>query len=120
MPIAPNVVSRAIDFRPAEISSLVNRPVVHAHGSEAAALWTLRTRAASAPHYRLARLRKIDLRVLAHLEGLRIAGEEGWRTSEKALADLDGGALFVAAFLAFELRDAGKMYQALQLALTDR
>jgi uncharacterized protein (TIGR02270 family) len=117
---SPRIAARAIGFRPAEISSLINRPVVEAHAGEAAFLWTQRTRVVSAPHYRLKHLRKIDGRVLAHLVGLRIAGDAGWHAAQEALAGLDGATLFVAAHVAFGRRDARQMYHVLQLALTKR
>lgn len=117
--MSSGVVSRPTGFRPEEISSLINRPVVETHAREAAFLWTLRSRAVGAPHYRLKHLRKIDARVTAHLEGLRIARDDGWQAALEVLADLEGGPLFVAAALAFSGRDVRQMNHVVQLALTD-
>jgi len=51
--------------------------VVLQHAEEAAFLWLLRHAAVAAPHYSLADLGKLDGRVEAHLDGLRIAGPDG-------------------------------------------
>jgi uncharacterized protein (TIGR02270 family) len=110
---------RPFGFRPEEISSLVNHAVIRAHATEAAFLWTLRTRASTAPHYRLTNLRKLDMRVIAHLEGLKVAGDEGWTAAARGLDELDDAALFVATYLAFFRRDPRQMNHALQLALTE-
>jgi hypothetical protein len=52
--------------------------VVTQHAEEASFLWLLRHAAVSQPHYSLADLSKLDNRVEAHLDGLRVAGESGW------------------------------------------
>jgi uncharacterized protein (TIGR02270 family) len=65
-------------------------------------LWLLRTRAVSAPHYSLADLAKLDNRVEANLDGLRIAGETGWEICKEALNIGESGEIFAAAVLAFE------------------
>lgn len=54
--------------------------------TDASFLWGLRSTAVSAPHYNLADLAKLDGRVEAHIDGLRIAGEEGWELCRKELA----------------------------------
>jgi uncharacterized protein (TIGR02270 family) len=110
---------RPFGFRPEEISSLVNHPVIRAHATEAAFLWTMRTRASTASHYRLANLRRVDRRVMAHLEGLKVAGGDGWTAAAQGLGELDAATLFVAAYLAFLRRDARQMNHVLQLALTE-
>ena len=110
---------RPFGFRPEEISSLVNHAVIRAHATEAALLWTMRTRASTASHYRLTNLRKLDMRVIAHLEGLKVAGDEGWTAAAQGLGDLDAASLFVATYLAFLRRDPRQMNHVLQLALTE-
>ena len=52
---------------------------------EAAFLWLLREAAVRAPHYSLADLGKLDNRVEAHIDGLRISGDDGWEVLKKQL-----------------------------------
>jgi uncharacterized protein (TIGR02270 family) len=65
-------------------------------------LWLFRRSAAYAPHYSLADLAKLDGRVEAHLDGLRIAGDEGWSVCEEQLAVNETGEIFAAGVSAFE------------------
>lgn len=80
----------------------VVQEVVDQHAEEAAFLWLLRDGAVRAPHYLLADLVRLDNRIEAHLDGLRIAGEPGWEICARAMADGDAGEVFAAAVLAFE------------------
>jgi hypothetical protein len=73
--------------------------VIAQHAAEAAFLWLLREAACEQPQYRLKDLGKLDDRVEAHLDGLRIAGEEGWPVCAEALAMEEPGELFAAAEL---------------------
>ena len=59
--------------------------VVSQHAEEASFLWLLRHGAVSQPHYSIADLSKLDNRVEAHLDGLRIAGESGWKLVQETL-----------------------------------
>lgn len=68
-------------------------------------LWELRARAVSAPHYNLADLAKLDQRLEAHIDGLRIAGNAGWDLCKQALTTGGSGEVFAAAVLAFESND---------------
>ena len=60
----------------AEGSGKLLRGIVHEvvsqHAEEASFLWLLRHGAVSQPHYSIADLSKLDNRVEAHLDGLRI------------------------------------------------
>lgn len=76
--------------------------IVQQHAEEAAFLWHLRDAAVHAPHYNLKDLARLDDRVEAHLDGLRIAGDAGWELCWEALAIEEPGELFAAALLAFE------------------
>src|SRR5438552_1774526 len=76
--------------------------VIYQHAEEAAMMWLLRGVAVGAPHDSLADLAKLDGRVEAHLDGLRIAGEEGWKTCEEQLAANEEGEVFAAGAMAFE------------------
>lgn len=83
------------------MKSAVISAIVEQHAEEAAFLWILRDAAVRAPHYRLKDLAKLDNRVEAHIDGLRIAGEEGWRLCKEGLQSGEAGEVF-AAVLAFE------------------
>jgi uncharacterized protein (TIGR02270 family) len=77
--------------------------VLTQHAEEAAFLWLLRDAAVSAPHYKLKDLAKLDNRVEAHLDGLRVAGDAGWGFAQGQLEDHpEPGEAFAAAVLAFE------------------
>lgn len=110
---------RARGFAPAEVSALLQAHVVQRHADEAAFLWRQRRAAATAPHYRLEHLAKLDERLAAHLEGLRVAGAFGGQVARARLADGDPGAVFVAAWLAFADREPASMRDALALGLAD-
>ena len=64
--------------------------VISQHAEEASFLWLLRDGAVRDPHYSLKDLAKLDGRVEAHLDGLRIAGEAGWEVMGNA-AEPKGG-----------------------------
>src|SRR5919109_24342 len=76
--------------------------IVSQHAEEAAFLWLLRSNGVHAPHYALKDLAKLDGRVEAHLDGLRVAGEPGWELCKAALANEEPGEVFAAAVMAFE------------------
>lgn len=90
-------------FSPAEISAGKIIVVIAQHAQEAAFLWLLRDAAVSQPHYSLADLAKLDDRVEAHIDGLRIAGDDGWAILKKQLEEYtEPGEAFAASVLAFE------------------
>lgn len=109
---------RPIGFKPAEISALINRDVVQQHCEEAAFLWTQRDSAATAPNYSLADLAKLDLRVEAHLDGLRGSGDIGWGLA-LAAQEMGPGEAFAAAVLAFESRDSTRIDAVLGAVASD-
>lgn len=76
--------------------------VLEQHAEEAAFLWTLRDAAVQAPHYSRKDLAALDLRLEAHLDGLRIAGPHGWSVLKEALVLEAPGEVFAAAVIAFE------------------
>ncbi|GAA0583542.1 TIGR02270 family protein [Halomonas salifodinae] len=86
---------------PAIISQAVDQ-----HAEEAPFLWLLRDGAVVAPHYSLVDLTKLDNRVEAHLDGLRIAGDAGWAACDKQLQYQEPGEVFAAAVLALESGEA--------------
>ena len=60
--------------------------IIEQHAEEASFLWLLRDSAVNESHYSLSDLANLDNRVEAHLDGLRIAGDEGWETCKETLA----------------------------------
>ena len=81
---------------------MVITEIVSQHAEEAAFLWLLRSNAVSAPHYSLKDLAKLDGRVEAHLDGLRVAGEPGWELCKAGLGNEENGEVFAASVMAFE------------------
>ena len=76
--------------------------IIDQHAEEAAFLWLLRNNAINAPHYDLNDLAKLDDRVEAHLDGLRVAGDYGWQICSENLQIKESGEVFAAAVLALE------------------
>ncbi len=76
--------------------------IVSQHTEEAAFLWMLRSNAIRQPHYALKDLAKLDDRVEAHLDGLRVAGEPGWELCKATLGNEENGEVFAASVMAFE------------------
>ena len=89
--------------------------VLMQHAEETSSLWQLRAGALMAPHYTLADLAKLDGRVEAHLDGLRIAGEEGWQLCRKELDWKEPGEVFAAAVLAFESEDEKRIAEVVTI-----
>lgn len=90
--------------------------VADQHASEADFLWLLRDRAVSAPHLKLDRLLRLDNRVEAHVDGLRVAGEAGWELAVEELAFEEAGEMFAASVLALESRDWTRIDRVIDLA----
>ncbi|AUG02810.1 hypothetical protein CXQ81_20075 [Pseudomonas sp. 09C 129] len=76
------------------------------HTEEASFLAILRDYAMRAPHYNLDDLSKLDNRLEAHLDGLRIAGTSGLETLLAQLGPHAIGELFASVVLAFEAGNA--------------
>jgi uncharacterized protein (TIGR02270 family) len=93
--------------------------VVSQHAEEAAFLWLLRDNAIGAPHYDSTDLQRLDNRVEAHLDGLRVAGDPGWDIVWKQAEERpEAGELFAAGVLALESGDAARIDNVLSLAAT--
>src|SRR5580704_23585 len=78
--------------RMAAISSALSQ-----HATESPFLWGLRSGGIAAPHYSLADLSTLDQRVEAHLDGLRVAGNEGWELCRKELHWKEASEIFAAS-----------------------
>jgi len=81
---------------------LIIENIVSQHAEEAASLWRQRVAAIKSPHFVLRQLAKHDDRLVAHIDGLRIAGDAGRKICEEQLATEEPGAMFSATVLALE------------------
>ncbi|HWA97947.1 MAG TPA: TIGR02270 family protein [Pirellulales bacterium] len=91
--------------------------IVAQHAEEAAFLWLLRDAAAVAPHYALEDLARLDGRLDAHLEGLRVAGADGWSALASELEKGQPGEVFACAAVALASGDAAKLDQVVETAV---
>jgi uncharacterized protein (TIGR02270 family) len=108
-----------VGFSPAEISARINVGVVAQHADNVAFLWEQRDAAVDAPHYTLRDLIDLDERVEANLDGLRMAGDVGWRLCEDGLATGEPGETFAAAALAVLSGAPDRTEKVLGVASTD-
>jgi uncharacterized protein (TIGR02270 family) len=76
--------------------------IIEQHVEEAAFSWQLRNSAVLEPHYYLSDLAHLDERVEANIDGLRIAGDDGWEICREAMDIGEPGEIFTAGVLAFE------------------
>jgi uncharacterized protein (TIGR02270 family) len=89
------------------------------HSVDAEFLWRARQLASVATNYELSSLARLDNRLEAHIDGLRVAGEEGWQLARKEMEWKEAGEVFTAAILAFESNDPAKIADVLAIdALT--
>lgn len=95
---------------------MVNEVVVRQHAENSSFLWTQRDRAVAAPHYRLKDIAKLDERVEANVDGLRVAAEVGWRLCEEGLEQQGPGEIFAAAVLAFGGNDVNRIEKVLEVS----
>jgi uncharacterized protein (TIGR02270 family) len=81
----------------------IDLDLLREHAEEAAFLWRLRHVMVRRANQRLSDLAEHDERIEAHLDGLRLAGPQGWEIAHALLLESpDGGAAFVAAQMASE------------------
>jgi uncharacterized protein (TIGR02270 family) len=103
--------------RPAQ-RDLVSIPeVVEQHAEEAAFLWSLRDAATDQPHFTCRHVSRLEQRVEAHLDGLRVGGGAGIKIAlaqfEKYRAPAE---LFPLAVLALEDRREASIERVLEFA----
>ena len=104
---------------PALALSVILR-VVSQHAESVGMLWVLRSYSVGAPHYRLRQLTRLDSRLDAHIDGLRISGNAGWEIAARELAWKEAGEVFAAAVLALESGDRDRVDAVLAFAAPDR
>jgi uncharacterized protein (TIGR02270 family) len=92
--------------------------IIDQHAEAAAFHWLLRDAAVYEPHYSLDDLAKLDTRLDAHIDGLRIAGEAGWEICKDALSYEESGEVFTASFLAFESGEVARIETVLVVGST--
>ncbi|MEW5702958.1 MAG: TIGR02270 family protein [Candidatus Zixiibacteriota bacterium] len=100
---------------PASLSQ-AQSDILPQYAADAAFLWLLREQAVRAPHYTLAELIRLDERIEAQLDGLRVAGNDGWEAAQQELEWEEPGEVFVAAVPAFESDDMARIQPVLTLA----
>jgi uncharacterized protein (TIGR02270 family) len=87
--------------------------LVAEHAEEAAFLWAVRRAAVDDPAYSLRSLTRVDDRLEAHVDGLRIAGPAGWQIARTHVESGEAAELFPLAVLAFDSGDRERMRDAL-------
>lgn len=94
--------------------------IIDRHTEDAAFLWLQRDAAVYEPHYDLKDLAELDDRLEAHLDGLLVAGDAGWKAACSALSFGEPGEVFVAAWLAVAALDGEKLSCVMDVAKTSR
>jgi len=88
--------------------------IVSQHADEASFLWFQRNGLVVSAHHSVQHLTNHDNRISAHLDGLRVAAEDGWKGSGPTSED--PGTLFVGTVLALEAGDTERLNALLSLA----
>src|SRR5215472_11875923 len=85
---------------------LSNLHIVDVHAEEAEVSWLRRDNAVLSANFRLVDLVRLDERVEASIDGLRVAGGDGWKSLQHELQSGGGsGDFFAAGVLAIESND---------------
>lgn len=82
-----------------------NAAIFEEHAEEASFLWLQRSHAVNAPNYSPRQFADLDERLAAHIDGLRVAGDEAWRLLQSGLDNECPEDFFPAAVLAIEAKD---------------
>lgn len=90
--------------------------VAHQHSEESAILRNVREVLAAAPNVKLRHLRRLDDRIAAHLDGVAVASEFGWKLCEAALENPSVGTVFAATERAIEDKNLRALTKLLALA----
>jgi uncharacterized protein (TIGR02270 family) len=98
----------------------LSRPIISAvvsqHLEDLAALRVTRSVLLRSPHVELHRLARWDERLNAHLDGMLVAGDEGYRMALQELERPGLGSLFAVAVLAVMRGDTTQLHRLLGLA----
>jgi uncharacterized protein (TIGR02270 family) len=94
--------------------------VVDQHAEEVVFLWSLRNLAVHQSNYTVSDVEKLDRRVDAHIDGLRIAADYYRDTWRRASTGREPGEVFASAVLAYESVDADRMGQILDVVEGER
>lgn len=97
------------DLNQSRICRPITLPVVEQHVEDAAVLWQTRSLLVESPHLELPRLRRVDDRLAAHLDGIALAAGDGERLSAMTLEQPTPGSTFVATVLAIERYDLERL-----------
>jgi len=90
------------------------KEIVDVYAEESAFLWRLRSAAVESANYSLDDLARLDQRLEAHIDGLRVSGEAGWEVARaQLLAVGDPAEVFASAVLALESGHSGKVQEVL-------
>jgi uncharacterized protein (TIGR02270 family) len=103
------------------LSALIRRqiPVIlQQHVDDAVSLRHVRAVLTRAPHVQLHRLRRLDDRLAAHLDGIAVAGTEGLATLESALESPGTGVVFALSVCALQGKSAALLTRLVTLAAT--
>lgn len=90
--------------------------VLQQHVDDAVSLRQVRSVLLRAPHVQLHRLRRLDERIAAHLDGVAVAGPEGLAMLQAGLASPGAGVVFALAVCALQGRDAAVLQRLVKLA----
>jgi uncharacterized protein (TIGR02270 family) len=91
-------------------------PVIQQHTEESAILRHTRSVLVRAPHVKLLHLARLDERIAAHLDGVAVSGEDGYRLCEAALETPGAGEVFAASVSAIGSKDKGLIDRLFALA----
>jgi uncharacterized protein (TIGR02270 family) len=98
-------------------TSIVIPDIVEQHAEEAAFLWRQRDMATDQPQFTLRQLAKLEERIEAHIDGLRVAESAGLSIALGQLKESqEDGALFTVATLILERHDGANVKRLLDFA----
>lgn len=91
--------------------------VIQQHADDAAHLRHVRSVLVAAPHVKLHHLRRLDDRIAAHLDGLKVAGEFGSQLCDARLESPGTGEVFCVAVRALDERQVDGLDKVLAIAV---